>query len=54
MVSTILDSLAEGTSLETLVQEYPPLSREDLLEALRYAAELAKGEEYPLGQKMAL
>jgi len=42
MVSVILDSLAEGLTPEEAVQEYPPLTLEDVQAALGYAAELAR------------
>lgn len=48
LVSTILDSLAEGISLDKLIEEYPPLNREDIQEAIRYASVLVKGEEHDL------
>ena len=51
LVSTILDSLAAGDSIETLVREYPPLKRQDILYALQYASLLVKGEEHHLDQK---
>lgn len=50
LVSTILDSLAEGISPEKLIREYPPLKREDIQEAIRYASVLVKGEEHELLQ----
>ena len=37
-VSMILGLLAAGHSMETILAEYPYLEREDLLQALRYAA----------------
>lgn len=50
LVSTILDSLADGVSLEELIHEYPPLKPEDVHEAIRYASVLVKGEEHELLQ----
>jgi uncharacterized protein (DUF433 family) len=40
--------LAGGDTIEDLLQEYPSLSREDILECLRYAATLAEEEISPL------
>jgi uncharacterized protein (DUF433 family) len=45
MVSVILDNLADGLSPEELVQDYPPLTIEDVHAAIAYAAALAREEE---------
>ncbi len=45
MVSVVLDSLAEGLTPEEIVEEYPPLSVEDVRAAIAYAADLAREEE---------
>jgi uncharacterized protein (DUF433 family) len=45
MISVILDNLAEGLSPEEIVEEYPPLTLEDIRAALAYAAELAREED---------
>ena len=50
MVSTVLDNLAEGVSLEDIAHSYPPLSREDIQACLAYAAALAHEEILPLAQ----
>ena len=42
MASVILDNLAAGISIEELLQSYPSLSRDDVLAAMAYAAELAR------------
>ncbi len=41
-VSLILDFLASGTSMEELLEEYPQLTREDVLAAIAYGAEMAR------------
>jgi uncharacterized protein (DUF433 family) len=46
MVSVILDNLADGLSPETIVEEYPPLTAEDIRAAIAYAAALAREEEF--------
>ena len=51
LVSTILDSLASGDSIETLIREYRPIKRNDILEAIEYASTLTKGEEHYLVRK---
>ncbi len=44
MVSVILDNLAEGASMEEIIEDYPSLTKEDIRAALEYAAVLAKEE----------
>ena len=41
-VSLILDFLANGTNMEELVEEYPQLTRADILAAIAYGAEMAR------------
>ncbi len=45
MVSVILDNLAEGMTPEEIVEEYPPLTLDDVKAAIAYAAELVREEE---------
>jgi len=45
MVSVILDNLAEGLVPKEIVDDYPPLTLEDVQAALSYAATLAREEE---------
>ena len=42
MVSVILDNLAEGNSVDEILENYPTVSREAITASLLYAAELAK------------
>lgn len=44
-VGMILGNLGAGTSIEELLQGYPYLEREDVLEAIRYGACLAQSRE---------
>ena len=44
-VSVILDSLAEGSSRDEILEAYPSLRPEHIDAALAYAAELASEEE---------
>jgi len=44
-VETILRKLAEGANFDELLEAYPSLSREDILAALAYSAEVLAGEE---------
>ena len=45
MVTVILDNLAAGQTHEQIMEGYPALTREDILAALGYAADLAREEE---------
>jgi len=47
-VYQIIRMLANGDSIEDLLQEYPSLKREDILACLDYAASLAEEEVTPL------
>jgi uncharacterized protein (DUF433 family) len=40
-IAVVLDGLAEGLTIEEIIDHYPQLTREDVLAALAYAAELA-------------
>ncbi len=46
-VHQILHMLANGDSVEELLQEYPSLKREDILACLEYAAELSEEQVIP-------
>jgi uncharacterized protein (DUF433 family) len=37
-VATIIELLASGDSIEDILEEYPPIMREDILACLQYAA----------------
>jgi len=45
MVAVILDNLAEGSTPEEIVADYPPLTLPDVRAAIAYAATLAREEE---------
>jgi uncharacterized protein (DUF433 family) len=47
-VYQILRMLAYGDTIEDLLQEYPSLTREDILACLDYAASLAEEQVTPL------
>ena len=47
-VAVVLDSLAEGLSVEQIIAEYPALRADDVLATLAYAAELARERTSPL------
>jgi uncharacterized protein (DUF433 family) len=41
-VSLILDYLATGQTIETILEDYPSLEKEDILAALAYGAEMSR------------
>ena len=47
-VGMIVGQIGGGLSIDDLLKDYPYLEREDILEALRYAAWLAQGREINL------
>jgi uncharacterized protein (DUF433 family) len=48
-VEHIVELLANGWTIEEVLENYPQLKREDVLAALKYAAEVLKEERvYPL------
>jgi len=48
-VELILDLLANDWTIETILENYPHLKREDITAVLRYATEILKEERvYPL------
>ena len=49
-VEMIVGQLGTGTTVEELLDAYPYLEREDVMQALRYAAWLASGREVELAE----
>jgi uncharacterized protein (DUF433 family) len=47
-VATIVGMVAEGTSEAQILRAYPDLKKEDIREALRYAAEAVRERELPV------
>lgn len=47
-VSLILDQLAEGLTFEEIIENYPRLTREDILAAIAYGAEAARERVIPI------
>jgi uncharacterized protein (DUF433 family) len=47
-VATVVGMVADGMSDEAILQAYPDLEREDIREALRYAAAALQERELPL------
>ena len=42
-VSLLLDFLASGMTMEEILEEYPQLTRDDILAAIAYGAEMSRG-----------
>lgn len=47
-VSVVVDMVADGMPAEEILDLYPDLEREDISEALRFAAEAVRERELPL------
>jgi uncharacterized protein (DUF433 family) len=47
-VATVVGMVADGMSEDAILQAYPDLEREDIREALRYAAAAVQERELPL------
>ncbi len=45
LVSTVLDALNAGDSIDTVLEDYPTISREDISAALDFGRPLADNEE---------
>jgi len=41
LVSTLLGALAGGDTIESLLEDFPNVTREDIFEALKFASELS-------------
>lgn len=52
-VELIIGWLANGWSFEQILESYPNITREDILAALAFAAEMLKEEEYIAVHKAA-
>ncbi len=47
-VATVVGVVAEGMTADEILEAYPDLEREDVREALEYAAEAVRERELPL------
>ena len=47
-VATVVSMVSEGMSEAEILKSYPDLEREDIREALRYAAEAVRERELPV------
>lgn len=50
-VSMVVNLVANGMTTEEIIEEYPDLEPEDIRQALRYAASLAREEIHPFPEK---
>ena len=46
-VATVVRMVADGMTNEQILEDYPDLAKEDIQEALRYAAEAVRERELP-------
>lgn len=47
-VATVVGMIADGMTQEEIVKNYPDLTREDIREALQFAAEAVRERELPI------
>jgi uncharacterized protein (DUF433 family) len=47
-VGMVVGQIGSGRSIDSLLADYPCLEREDILQAVRYAAWPAEGREFEL------
>ncbi len=52
-VSLLLDFLASGMTVEQILEEYPHLTRDDILAAIAYGAEMSRGRFVDLSAAQA-
>lgn len=52
-VSLILNLVANGQTIEQIIDDYPYLEPEDIHQSLRYAAWLAEESVYPIAARAA-
>lgn len=50
-VSMLVNQIAAGRTIDAVLADYPYLEREDIEQALRYAAWLAEGQELVLADQ---
>jgi len=51
-VATVVGMVADGMTEEEILEAYPDLEREDIREALRYAAEAVRERTLPLATNL--
>ena len=51
LVSAILGYLANGSSVEQVIEDYPQINKEDILEAISFGSYLSNFESFPYDLK---
>ncbi len=51
LVANILGALGSGNTIEEILQDYPNITREDVLAAIDFGAQLSRFEELPYEEK---
>lgn len=51
LVSNILSYLANGSSFEEIIEDFPPITKEDILEAISFGSHLSNFESFPYDLK---
>lgn len=53
LVSNILGALASSQTFEELIEDYPNITKEDILAALSFGSKLSNFENYPYNVKVS-
>jgi uncharacterized protein (DUF433 family) len=48
MVSAVLDNLADGESVESILRGFPSINAEDIHACISYAADLTRAESFEI------
>ncbi|KAF0153322.1 MAG: hypothetical protein FD143_399 [Ignavibacteria bacterium] len=51
LVSVVLGYLAKGSSVEQVIEDFPQVSKEDILEAISFGSYLSNFESFPYDLK---
>lgn len=49
-VAAVVEMISEGMTDDEIIEDYPDLEKEDIREALRYAAEAVRERELPINK----
>ncbi len=52
-VATVVGMVADGMSIQEILESFPDLEREDVSESLQFAAEAVRERELPLAKAVA-
>ena len=53
LVSNILGALASGETFEQIIEDYPSITKEDILATLSFGSNLSNFESYPYDVKVS-